>query len=130
LSLSLTLSSSFHHGKDGGGGGSVDDLVTRILKCDNRAYLGNAHYDWSFVRHMCLIGEADCSKDNYHENTFHHSARRRRRRWRRWPNLKCQRNHLPTASRAMRHLIKRVFQISPVGDKVKHLHSHEPRPVT
>ena len=53
-----------HVGKTGGT--SVDDLMTRILKCESRAYVDNAHYDWSFVRHRerlrrrtYAIGEAD-----------------------------------------------------------------------
>ena len=62
-----------HVGKTGGT--SVDDLMTRILKCDSRAYVGNAHYDWSFVRHRerlrrrtYAIGDAD---DDEYRETFH-----------------------------------------------------------
>ena len=62
-----------HVGKTGGT--SVDDLMTRILKCESRAYVGNAHYDWSFVRHRerlrrrtHAIGDAD---DDEYRETFH-----------------------------------------------------------
>jgi hypothetical protein len=62
-----------HVGKTGGT--SVDDLMTRILKCEGRAYVGNAHYDWSFVRHRerlrrrtHAIGDAD---DDEYREAFH-----------------------------------------------------------
>jgi hypothetical protein len=62
-----------HVGKTGGT--SVDVLMTRILKCSNRVYVGNAHYDWSFVRYRersrrrtAAIGKAD---DDEYRETFH-----------------------------------------------------------
>ncbi len=55
-----------HVGKSGGT--SIDDLLENILKCQPKKYIGDLHYDWSYIQHRELPRIKGVRHHHYHRD--------------------------------------------------------------